>query len=280
SIVEVARTIELLSRGAFEQTEEARKGSERLNSLAEQINDVLESTQQIEHYTEETASMNSHGIDALKQLEEKLNLNNEVSRLIATNANTLLSKSSSISQVVDTIQAVAQQTNLLALNAAIEAARAGEQGKGFAVVADEIRKLAEQTSTSTKTIGLIIKEIQVEIDSTKSNIDVGALSLENVNEKLAVTTKAFDAITSAINNSVEHINKLISNIEKINNDKDEVVLSIKDISAISESTAAATQEVSAAIQEQSATMEDIAQTAEQLKDIVTKLEEEISGFQV
>ncbi|EKN41546.1 methyl-accepting chemotaxis protein, partial [Clostridium botulinum CFSAN001627] len=39
--------------------------------------------------------------------------------------------------------------------------------KGFAVVAEEIRKLAEQTSISTKEIENIVREIQFEIDNTK-----------------------------------------------------------------------------------------------------------------
>jgi methyl-accepting chemotaxis protein len=121
------------------------------------------------------------GTDSVRQTVASINLVAEYLERSFANYQTLARQSSMISEIVETIQGIANQTNLLALNAAIEAARAGTAGRGFAVVAAEVRMLAERSRVSGKQIGEIANQLKhssgtaiEEAETTLSNAQEGA----------------------------------------------------------------------------------------------------------
>jgi len=149
------------------------------------------------------------------------------------------------------IDDLAEQTNLLALNAAIEAARAGEHGLGFAVVADEVRKLAERTTTATKEIAQMIKNIQ---DETKVAVSAMEAGTKQVEEGVQSTAQAGDSLKEIIHMS-DQVGEMITHIataateqssasEEINSNMEQISRLVKESAVGAQQSAKACQDLS------------------------------------
>lgn len=108
--------------------------------------------------------------------------------------------------VLSMIKRVANQTNLLGLNAAIEAARAGEKGRGFQVVANEIRKLSQETVSSTEKIRETLNQVQEVTNQIRISI-----------EKVATVGQEQDSSIQQIAAFVEEIQDMSNQLNQFTN---------------------------------------------------------------
>jgi methyl-accepting chemotaxis protein len=280
SIGEVSKAIEEVSAGATDQVQNAQKGASDMEDLSSRLDNISANSKEMDKVSADTKKLSLKGLNIIDILIEK-SYKTKTSTTEVTNIVTDMNESTKqINAISETIANITEQTNLLSLNASIESARAGEAGKGFAVVADEIRKLAEQSKTSTEEIKVIISAIQM-----KSDIAVKAIqSTETVvnEQELAVgeSQQIFSEILNSIETMIIKVDEVKASIVNINEKKQSTVSEINNIALISEQTAAASEEVTASSEEISATMQELTKYSSELQVLAEKLEIEINKFKL
>ena len=276
----IARTTDDISKGATSQAEEAQNGVMAVEKLANQINSLYDSSNKIIEETDRIAQVNAAGVNAVKSLKEKTEMNYNASEKIFSVIEKLVQTVQQITSFTDSIESITEQTNLLALNAAIEAARAGEAGRGFAVVADEVRKLADQSRLSNLEITNLVESIGEESKMAVTVMNDLRKASSEQNLSVEMTGKAFDDIAGAIFEIVNKFRSVNESVNKMQHDKDEVIHCIEHISSVSQETAAASQEMSATTESQTKAFDELSEASEGLGTLVVTLDEKLKNYKL
>lgn len=230
---QLAESGQALAEGATDQAASVEELLATVNSISDQV----------ERNTENAMSTSQRATQIGKEADTSSAYIREMMQAMQR----ISDASMQISNIIQTIEEIADQTNLLSLNASIEAARAGEAGRGFAVVAGEIGHLANQCTES--------------VEDTRKLIEAALSEVESGNQIAGETAEALQKVIAGMEEIVKSVEQVAENSNEQNNSMQQINETIEMISEV-------VQTNSAAAEQGSATSEELSAQATELNDLI------------
>ena len=266
SVTETVATVEQINGKLNRLVQGIETQTENISESTAVITHMAENTVRISKTLEESNALIKMVYGQTKLGKDGARTANEVVTQIAERSEALLEAS-------QVIQNIASQTNLLAMNAAIEAAHAGEAGKGFAVVADEIRKLAEESNTQGKQIGVVIKESTEIIGRLTEAGAQAEKTFIDVYESVSKISEKEDLIVQVMYEQETNGKQVLEAIKKINDVTAEVSSGSAEMLEGGNQIAVEMRKLADITRETTDSMSEIASGAEQITNAVEEVNE-------
>ncbi|MCM1045663.1 MAG: methyl-accepting chemotaxis protein [Candidatus Gastranaerophilales bacterium] len=201
--------------------------------LAGKTESSIHMTSDIQKQVENIASMISQMVLLVDETNDHAGTSSKELANVVESTHTMADLSHDVSRIVKefseefdkvkeetvSIEDITSQTNLLSLNASIEAARAGAAGRGFAVVADEIRKLSDETQSSSLRIMNALNHLEKTsarmTDAIEKVIEIIQLNLEKITEVNTSVVSISDD-SRKLNSNISLIDSAIKEVEQSN----------------------------------------------------------------
>ncbi len=229
---EISSTANQQAAAAKEIVSTMEDSDQLARSIAAKTQDVTSMTAASQHTVNEGVSMLQMSLAKMDEIKQ-------ANACTIAEIKSLTEQIGSIWDIVTMIDNIADQTKIIAFNAELEASSARDAGKNFRIVASEIRRLADNTVSSTSEIRTKITEIQHTSDQLIMTSEQDTLKIRegcelsqqlqqifgHISESSETSTRAVEQISFSIQQQVSAFEQILQTLKQISEGVDSFVIS-------------------------------------------------------